>query len=177
MIIKEEMNWIQIWNWALNLARNSSNCRWEDLGGEVQSKKRCGATNESWQVVRSKSDWRAGSDVRFTCAPFLFRNVCVLGKPPGGSAAKNLPASEGDSDSNLGFGTSLEKEMEIHSSFLAWGISWREEPGELWSMRLTRVEHDLATKHAHTHICMCIYVYVHKCGFVCMCVWCREHLV
>ena len=43
----------------------------------------------------------------------------MLGKHPGGSVVKNLPASEGESDLNLGFGRSLKKEMGIHSSFLA----------------------------------------------------------
>ena len=36
----------------------------------------------------------------------------------------------------------LEKEMAIHSSFLAWGIPWTEEPGGLQSMGLQRVGHD-----------------------------------
>ena len=31
--------------------------------------------------------------------------------------------------------------MATHSSFLAWGISWTEEPGGLWSMGLQRVLH------------------------------------
>ena len=35
--------------------------------------------------------------------------------------------------------------MAIHSSILAWRISWREEPGGLWSMGLQRVGHDLVT--------------------------------
>ena len=40
---------------------------------------------------------------------------------------------------------SLEKEMATHSSILAWEISWMEEPGELQSMGLQRVEHDSMT--------------------------------
>ena len=36
----------------------------------------------------------------------------------------------------------LEKEMAIHSSTLAWEISWMEEPGRLQSMGLQRVRHD-----------------------------------
>ena len=44
------------------------------------------------------------------------------------------------------FGTELsqwmEKEMTTHSSILAWGISWTEEPGGLQSMRSKRVKHD-----------------------------------
>ena len=38
---------------------------------------------------------------------------------------------------------SLEKEMANHSSILAWRIPWTEEPGELQSMGLQRVGHDL----------------------------------
>ena len=33
----------------------------------------------------------------------------------------------------------LEKEMETHSSILAWGIAWAEEPGGLQSMGLQTV--------------------------------------
>ena len=36
----------------------------------------------------------------------------------------------------------LEKEMATHSSILAWGIPWMEEPGKLQSMGSRRVEHD-----------------------------------
>ena len=37
---------------------------------------------------------------------------------------------------------SLEKEMTIHSSILAWRIPWIEEPAGLQSMGLQRVRHD-----------------------------------
>ena len=36
----------------------------------------------------------------------------------------------------------LVKEMAIHSSTLAWKISWMEEPGRLQSMGLQRVRHN-----------------------------------
>ena len=39
----------------------------------------------------------------------------------------------------LGWEESLEKEMAIHSSILAWRIPWTEEPDELQSMELQRV--------------------------------------
>ena len=35
---------------------------------------------------------------------------------------------------SLGWGDSLEKEVTIHSSILAWRIPWTEEPGRLQSM-------------------------------------------
>ena len=45
---------------------------------------------------------------------------------------KNLPAV-------LGWGRSLEEEMETHSSILAWKIPWTEETGRLQSMESQRV--------------------------------------
>ena len=36
----------------------------------------------------------------------------------------------------------LEKEMETHSSTLAWKIPWAEEPGRLQSMGSHRVGHN-----------------------------------
>ena len=36
----------------------------------------------------------------------------------------------------------LEKEMETHSSVLAWRIPWMEEPGGLQSMGSLSVGHD-----------------------------------
>ena len=37
---------------------------------------------------------------------------------------------------------SMEKEMAIHSSTVAWKIPWTEEPGRLQSMGSLRVRHD-----------------------------------
>ena len=42
---------------------------------------------------------------------------------------------------SLGQEDPLEKEMETHSSILAWRILWTEEPGRLQSMALQRVKH------------------------------------
>ena len=39
----------------------------------------------------------------------------------------------------------LEKEMAIHSSTLAWKIPWTEEPGRLQSMGSQRIRHDRET--------------------------------
>ena len=42
----------------------------------------------------------------------------------------------------LGWEDPLEKEMAAPSSILAWEIPWTEEPGELQSMGLQRVDYD-----------------------------------
>ena len=47
---------------------------------------------------------------------------------------KNLPAMKETWVQFLGWEDPLEEEMATHSSILAWGIPWTEEPGELQSM-------------------------------------------
>ena len=44
---------------------------------------------------------------------------------------KNLPAMQETQVRSLGREDPLEKEMETHSSILAWRIPWTEEPGRL----------------------------------------------
>ena len=55
---------------------------------------------------------------------------------------KNLPAMQQTQVQFLGREDSLEKDMAIHSSILAWRIPWTEEPGGLQSMASQRVGHD-----------------------------------
>ena len=50
-----------------------------------------------------------------------------------------------DTGSILGQEDPLEKEMVTHSSFLAWRIPWREEPGGLKFMVSQRVRHNRVT--------------------------------
>ena len=47
---------------------------------------------------------------------------------------------------SLGGEDLLEKEMETHSSILAWNIPWREGPGGLRPMGSQRVGHDRVTE-------------------------------
>ena len=44
---------------------------------------------------------------------------------------ENLPAVQATWVQSLGREDPLEKEMATHSSILAWGIPWTEEPGGL----------------------------------------------
>ena len=55
---------------------------------------------------------------------------------------KRLPGMRETRVRSLGWEDPLEKEMATHSSTLAWGISWREEPGRLQSTGSQRVGHD-----------------------------------
>ena len=65
---------------------------------------------------------------------------------------KNLPAMQEMWFQSLGQKDSLEKGMAMHSSILAWGIPWTEEPGGLQAMWSQRVEHNSMTEHAHTKL-------------------------
>ena len=65
---------------------------------------------------------------------------------PGGSVVKNLPANTGVTGYMRSIpllGRSQKKEMAAYSSFLAWEITWTEEPGGLQSMvaELDMTEH------------------------------------
>ena len=55
---------------------------------------------------------------------------------------KSLPATWETWVQSLGQEDPLEMEMAIHSSILAWEISWMEEPGRLQSLGSQRVRHD-----------------------------------
>ena len=54
---------------------------------------------------------------------------------------KHLPAMQETWVLSLGREDPLEKEMATHSSILAWRIPWKQELGELQSMRSQRVGH------------------------------------
>ena len=58
---------------------------------------------------------------------------------------KNLPAMQETQVQSLGQKDPLEEEMATHSSILAWGIPWTEEPGGLQSVGSQRVRHDLVS--------------------------------
>ena len=64
---------------------------------------------------------------------------------PGGSVVKNPPASAGDMNSIPGMGKSPREGHGNHSSNLAWGIPWTEEPGGLQSMGSQRIRHHWGT--------------------------------
>ena len=55
---------------------------------------------------------------------------------------KNLPAIQETWVQSLDWEDPLEEGMATHSSILAWGIPWTEEPGGLQSLGLKRVGQD-----------------------------------
>ena len=54
---------------------------------------------------------------------------------------KRLPAMQETFVQSFSWEDSLEKEMAVHSSILAWRIPWTEEPGRLQSTGSQRVGH------------------------------------
>ena len=62
----------------------------------------------------------------------------MYGGFPGGTEVKNLSVVQETLETgvqSLGQEDLLEEEMATHSSILAWGIPWTEEPGKLWFKR------------------------------------------
>ena len=70
----------------------------------------------------------------------LFFFIC-----PYHGGSEHLPAMWETWVRSLGREDSLEKEMAIHSSTLAWKIPWTEEPDRLQSMGSQRVRHNWVT--------------------------------
>ena len=62
---------------------------------------------------------------------------CVEGLPRCPSSEEYLPMQEAQEMQvqSLGGEDPLEKEMETHSSMLAWEIPWTEETGKSWGHR------------------------------------------
>ena len=63
---------------------------------------------------------------------------------PGDSVVENPPAMQEPQEMRVrSLGREdLEEEMATHSSVLAWGIPWTEDPGGLQSMGSQRVGHN-----------------------------------
>ena len=81
---------------------------------------------------------------------------------------KTLPAMQETWVQSLGWDDPLEKEMETHSSILAWRIPRTEERGRLQSMGWQRVGHDWATSLSLSlSECACVHVCAHSCLTLC----------
>ena len=70
---------------------------------------------------------------------------------PGCAVVKNPPAMQDTWVWSLGQEVPLQKEMAAHSSTLAWGIPWTEEPGGIQSMGLQKSWTHTNQLHTHTH--------------------------
>ena len=64
---------------------------------------------------------------------------------------RNLPAKQERQLRSLGQEDPLEKGMSIHSSILAWGTPFTEEPDGPQSMGLQKLDMTEQLTHTHTH--------------------------
>ena len=80
----------------------------------------------------------------------FFHIYCVLWASLVAQRLKRLLPMQETRVWSLGWEDPLEKEMVTHSSILAWGIPWTEEPGRLQSTGSQRVGHDWATSLTHS---------------------------
>ena len=72
---------------------------------------------------------------------FFYENVYVMGKKLGEYASQVAQWMQEIEIESLRREDPLEEGMATHSSTLAWGIPWTEEPGGLqsvWSQRIGR---------------------------------------
>ena len=72
---------------------------------------------------------------------------------PHSSVSKESACNAGDWSLIPGWERSSGKEMETHSSILAWRILWTQEPGGLQSIGVARVGYDLETKPPPNQSC------------------------
>ena len=87
--------------------------------------------------------WLSSTSHSTSLGPVWLRPVLALVKASlMAQTVKRLPAMRETRARSLGWEDPLEKEMETHSSNLAWKILWTEEPGGLESMGSQRVGHD-----------------------------------
>ena len=90
---------------------------------------------------------------------------CVWLGFPGGSAVKNLPATQEQQETwvrSLGWEDPLEVGMATQFSILAWRIPQTEEPGRLQSMRSQRVGHGRSElTHMQAHMYKRMHLHVH----------------
>ena len=75
--------------------------------------------------------------VYFNFGGGAYHTACLVAQ-----TVKRLPTMQETEVRSLGQEDPLEKEIETHSSTLAWKIPWTEERGRLQSMGLQRVGHD-----------------------------------
>ena len=82
---------------------------------------------EGWDGEGDGRELQKGGDI---CIPIADSHWIF----PVAQMVKNLPAKQKTQIRSLGWKDALEKGMAIHSSILAWRISWPEEPGRPQSM-------------------------------------------
>ena len=76
----------------------------------------------------------------------------------------NLTAMKETWVPTLGQEDSLENDMAMHTSILAWKIPWTQETGELQSMRLQELDTVKRLNHHHFFIIVCCIILLNRYG-------------
>ena len=84
---------------------------------------------------------------------------------------KSLPEVWETQVQSLGQEDPLEKEVETHSSILAWKIPWTEEPGTLQYMGSQRVGHDWTTSLSFLCLLFWLWTELGKSHFILLLSW------
>ena len=121
------------------IRQNSKRQSWRGLGSRCVFPGiiaiNCNALKYVWKVKK----------VSVSCSVQLFVTPWTTALVA--QTVNNQPALQGTQVWYLGREDPLEKEMVIHSSILAWEISWTEEPGGQQSIGLQRVGQDWVTNN------------------------------
>ena len=90
-------------------------------------------------MVSALGEWQfaEGIDKMLSIHPHKLHRASLVAQ-----RLKHLPPIWETRVQSLGREDPLEKEMETHSSILAWSIPWTEEPGRLQSTGSQRDGHD-----------------------------------
>ena len=99
-----------------------------------------------WEIRNSfKSDrgkTKSYQNKRNKAVVLNYRQICTFLTSLVAQIVKHLPKIRETQVQSLGQEDPLKKEMETHSSTLAWRIPWMEDPVRLQSMGSQRVGHD-----------------------------------
>ena len=89
---------------------------------------------------------------------FFNLSINLYRASPRGSESKVSACNAGDLGLIPGLGRSPGEGMAVHSSILAWRITWMEEPGGPQSARSQRVGHNWATSLSYRFIHIIIII-------------------
>ena len=107
--------------------------------------------DQRWEILEPDVYWRDQYPLSPVITWFLLTwEYGCFRVFPVAQMVKNLPATQETWVGSLGQEDSLEKEIAVHSSILAWEIPWTEEPGGLQPMGSQRVGHDRVTNTTTT---------------------------
>ena len=99
-----------------------------------------------FQEWKPRQHWASLCSLRMVTSPWIDKSYRTRRGFPGGSVAKNLPATQEIRVWSLCGEDHPEKEMANSLSILTWKVPWTEEPGRLQSVGSLKIGHDWVTE-------------------------------